>query len=139
MSYLLDTNILSELRKKQPDRNVAAWFSSVDVEDLYLSPLIIGEVYQGIARIKHRNDLKQADILEQWLNELLQNYRTKIIPLSLDVMEVWGTLNVPDPLPAVDGLLAATAIANDLTLVTRNTKDVTRIGVKLLNPFIEIT
>jgi len=98
VSYLLDTNILSELRKKQPDQNVATWFSNVAVEDLYLSPLIIGEVYQGIARLKHRNDLKQADMLEQWLNELLQSYKTKIVPLSLDVLEVWGTLNVPDPL-----------------------------------------
>jgi predicted nucleic acid-binding protein len=137
VSYLLDTNILSELRKKEPNKNVAAWFLDVAVEELYLSPLIVGEIYQGIARLRHRNDEAQASQLEEWLNQLLRVYETRILPLNLDIMETWGTLNVPDPLPAVDGLLAATALVHDFTLLTRNTRDVKRTGAKLLNPFAE--
>ena len=140
MSYLLDANILSELRKQKPNKNVAAWFSDVAVEELYLSSLIVGEIYQGIARLRHRNDETQASQLEEWLNQLLLVYETRILPLNLDIMETWETLNVPDPLPAVDGLLSATALVHDFTLVTRNTRntrDVKRTGAKRLNPFVE--
>jgi predicted nucleic acid-binding protein len=135
VSYLLDTNILSELRKTQPDPHVATWFTAASAEDLYLSPLIIGEIRQGISRLEHRRDIAQAQRLEAWLNQLKRDYRTKILPLSLAVSEQWGRLNVPDPVPVVDGLLAATALVYDLTLVTRNTHHVARTGVKLLNPF----
>lgn len=134
MSFLLDTNVLSELRKRTPDAGVAAWFDSADSQQLYLSVLTVGEIRQGICRLQRR-DRAQAAVFDQWLAGLLRDYSDRIVPVTAEVAEEWGTLNVPDPLPVVDGLLAATAKVHDWTLVTRNISDVVGTGARLHNPF----
>jgi len=134
VSYLLDTNVISEVRKANGNADVRAWFASVPGHELYLSVLVVGEIRQGIERLARR-DPPQAAALERWLGQLRGRYADRILPVTTAVAEVWGRMNVPDPLPAVDGLLAATASVHGLTLVTRNTADVERTGVKVLNPF----
>lgn len=135
MSYLLDTNVISELRKGQrADAGVLAWLGSVPEAELYLSVLVVGELRQGVERLRRR-DPRSAEKLDQWLATLTSRYETRIFVVDAHVAELWGRLNVSDPLPSVDGLLAATALAHGLTLVTRNTRDVDRSGAEVLNPF----
>lgn len=134
MSFLLDTNIVSEIRKKAPNDGVAAWFETVPTSDLFLSVLVIGEIRQGIARLERRDPAKAA-VFGHWLTQLVEVYADRIVPVTTEVADKWGYLNVPDPLPVVDGLLAATAMVHGWTLVTRNGGDVASTGVRLLNPF----
>ncbi len=134
MTYLLDTNVVSELRKRDPDPYVLTWYGTVTSADLFLSVLTIGEIRLGIERLR-RKDTAQADLLEQWLRGLHVTYRDHLIDVDTDVAEEWGRLNVPDQLPVIDGLLAASAKIRSWTLVTRNTTDLGRSGVLLLNPF----
>jgi predicted nucleic acid-binding protein len=134
VTFLLDTNVLSELRKRSPDAGVVAWFGSVDSRQLYLSVLTIGEIRQGICRL-HRRDRVQAAVFDQWLAGLVRAYSDRVVPVTAQVAEEWGRLNVPDPVPVVDGLLAATAKVHDWILVTRNINDVVGTGARLHNPF----
>ena len=134
MTLLLDTNVVSELRKPKPDRNVLAWYATVRSADLFLSVLTIGEIRHGTERLR-RNDPGQAAIIEQWLRGLHAGYRDHLIDVDAAVAEEWGRMNVPDPLPVVDGLLAASAKIRGWTLVTRNVKDLKGSGVSLLKPF----
>lgn len=135
MSYLLDTNVVSEARKgERADPGVAAWLSSVRAGELYISVLVVGEIRQGIERLRRR-DPAQAEAFDAWLGRLLRDYADRVVPVTAGIAEEWGRMNVPDPLPAVDGLMAATAKARGMTFVTRNTSDVARTGVRLLNPF----
>lgn len=135
MSYLLDTNVVSELRKgERANERVRAWFETVDDQALWLSVLVIGEIRRGIERLRRR-DAATADRLELWLAQLSELHHDRILPVTRPIAEVWGRLNVPDPLPVVDGLLAATALVHGLTLVTRNVRDVARTPVPLLDPF----
>jgi toxin FitB len=134
VSFLLDTNVVSEIRKQAPDAGVAKWFASVPADRLFLSVLVVGEIRQGIERLARR-DAAQAEIFEQWLSKLVDGYGDRLIPITERIAQAWGRLNVPDPLPAVDGLMAATALVHDWTLVTRNVSDVRSTGVRLLNPF----
>ena len=134
MSWLLDTNVVSEVRKPSGDPRVKAWFESVDGRALHVSVLLLGEVRQGIERLWQR-DPAAASVYERWLAGLQHEVADRIIPISAAIAEAWGRLNAPRPLPAVDGLLAATAMVSGLTLVTRNTRDVAGTGVALLNPF----
>jgi toxin FitB len=134
MAYLLDTNIVAEARKRTPDPGVADWMASVPGDDLYLSVLAVGEIRQGVERLRRR-DPRQAAAYETWLTTLVGDYADRIAPITTEIAETWGRLNTPDPLPVIDGLLAATAIVNGWTLVTRNTRDVARTGADLLNPF----
>ena len=133
MSFLLDTNIVSEVRKPAGNANVKAWMASINGSELYLSVLVIGEIRQGIERLRRR-DPAQAGVYERWLTTLRRDYADRILPITAAIAEEWGRLNVPNPVPAVDGLMAATAKVMGLTLVTRNTVDVAS-GVSLLNPF----
>lgn len=134
MSFLLDTNIVSEIRKKVPNAGVSAWFASVPASELFLSVMVVGEIRQGIERLAQR-DSAQSEVFEQWLGQLIDVYGDRIVPVTAEVAEVWGRLNVPDPLPVVDGLQAATALVHGWTLVTRNINDVASTGARLLNPF----
>ena len=134
MSYLLDTTVVSEFRKKTPDAGASGWFDSVRSSQLYLSVLVVGEIRQGVERLAAR-DPKQAAVIDGWRERLVRGYADRIVPVSLEVAEAWGRLNAVTPLPLVDGLIAATALVHDWTLVTRNVGDVERTGVRLLNPF----
>lgn len=134
MSFLLDTNVVSEIRKPQGNAHVRNWLSSVPGSDLYLSVLVVGEIRQGIERLRRR-DAPQAAVYEAWLAALRRDYVTRILPVTADIAEEWGRLNAPTPLPAIDGLLAATASVRGLTLVTRNVADFARTGVRVLDPF----
>ncbi len=135
MSFLLDTNVISELRKgARANASVRAWFGSVPDDELYLSVLVIGELRQGVERLRGR-DPKTTQRLERWVLALTADFADRILPLDARVADIWGRLNVPDPLPTVDGLLAATALVYDFTLVTRNVRDVKRTGVRCLDPF----
>jgi len=134
VSFLLDTNIVSEARKPAGDPHVKAWIASVNSADLYLSVLVLGEIRQGVERLRRR-DTAQAGVFERWLAALRRDYADRVLPVTAEIAEEWGRLNVPDPLPAVDGLLAATAKVVGLTLVTRNTGGIARTGVAVLNPF----
>lgn len=135
MSFLLDTNVLSELRKgERANANVRGWFAGVDPDDLYLSVLVIGELRQGIESIRRR-DARSAARLQRWLAQVVEQHADRVLPIDLAAADAWGHLNVPDRIPVIDGLLAATALVSNLTLVTRNVRDVKRTGVNLLNPF----
>jgi len=134
VSFLLDTNVVSEIRKNRPDPGVAAWFASVSADQLFLSVLVVGEIRQGIERLARQNQA-QAGIFEQWLSQLVDTYGDRIVPITVRVAEVWGRLSVPNPVPVVDGLMAATALVHDWTLVTRNVGDVASTGVRFLDPF----
>jgi toxin FitB len=113
---------------------VKRWIAAVDSADLFLSVLVVGEIRQGIERLRRR-DPRQAKQFEPWLATLRRDHGDRILPVTVAVAEEWGRMNAPDPLPVVDGLLAATAKVHGLTLVTRNTAEVERTGVQLLNPF----
>lgn len=137
MNYLVDTDVLSELRRRDKRRahpRVLAWIESVPDESLHLSVLTLGEIRRGVERLRRRDPV-QAEVLDRWLGTVQRDYRDRIVPVTGEVAEEWARLNAHDPLPVVDGLLAATARVHRLTLVTRNTADVTRTGVLLLNPF----
>jgi predicted nucleic acid-binding protein len=135
LSYLLDTNVISELRKGQrADTNVAAWFAGLADDEIFLSVLTIGEIRRGIEGVR-RHDPDSAAALDRWLALLSEAHGDRILPIDRAIAEEWGRMNVPDPLPVVDGLLAATARVLSLTLVTRNVADVEGTGVELLNPF----
>jgi toxin FitB len=135
LSYLVDTNVVSELRKKRRcDPGVAAWFAQVPSEEIYLSALTLGEIRKGIESLRRRDEAS-AGVLDRWLHELAVAYAGRILPVDQAVAEQWGRFNVPDPLSMLDSLLAATASVHGMTLVTHNLKDVERTGVGCLNPF----
>ena len=135
MSFLVDTNVVSELRKgRRCDAHVARWYGSLDDGDIYLSVLTIGELRRGIELLRPR-DVSSAERLDDWLAQVVSAHTERMLPVDSSVAEVWGRLNAPDPVSVIDGLLAATAIVHDLTLATRNVGDVERTGVAYLNPF----
>jgi predicted nucleic acid-binding protein len=134
MTFLLDTNVISEVRKLRPDPQVMAWFDSVSSADIFVSALTIGEIRTGIERLR-RKDAAQAAALEEWLAGLRTTYADRIVGVDARIAEDWGRLNVPDPVPVVDGLLAATARCRGWTLVTRNAADLARCDVLVVNPF----
>jgi len=135
VSYLLDSNIVSELRKRdRADAGVRQWLAGVDDSELFLSVLTVGELRRGIESI-HRRDRARALVLNRWFHALVTQYDERILLVDQRVAEEWGRMNALATLPAVDSLLAATAHVHGLTFVTRNTKDVARTGVPCLNPF----
>ena len=135
MTYLLDTNVLSETRKRQPDTGVTEWVAATEPGRLHVSVLTLGEIEQGIARIRARGDHQQAAGLERWLREMEVGFADRILPVTPPVASVWGRQQHVQPLPVVGALIAATARVNGLTVVTRNVKDFQRSGIQVLNPF----
>ena len=134
MTYLLDTNVVSEGMKPRPDQRVKEWFASVTGDELYISVLLVGEVIRGIEAMKRR-DVLRARAYQEWLDGVMQAYGPRILPVTTEIAAEWGKMGVPNPVPVVDGLMAATAKVHGLTFVTRNTVDIARIGARLLNPF----
>ena len=135
MSYLIDTNVLSELRKGQRcDPHVSTWFARVPERELYLSVLVIGEIRRGVERIRLR-DAQSAAALDGWLTRVITGYSDRILSVNHEIAEEWGRMNAVRPLSTVDSLLAATAKIHGLTLVTRNIADIATTGVAYLNPF----
>jgi predicted nucleic acid-binding protein len=134
VSLLLDTNVVSEATRKRPNPQVLAWMRASRHEATYISALVLGELRYGVERVR-RHDPQQAAVREAWLQQLEDAYKDQIVPVDSKVADVWGRISVPDPLPRIDGLMAATALAHDWTFVTRNTKHVERTGVRLVNPW----
>ena len=135
--YLLDTNVVSELRKRDRcDENVAAWYTSISDDDLFLSVLTLGEIRKGIELVRDR-DPRQAEVLENWLRYVEQNYEGRILSIDADIADAWGRMYHIRNIPVTDGLLAATAKVHNLTLITRNIQHVQGLGAGSLNPFSE--
>jgi predicted nucleic acid-binding protein len=133
--FLIDTNVISELRKgPRANPNVRDWFDREENDRMFLSVLVLGEIRRGIEIIRKR-DTKAAVALERWLANIIGSKADQILPVDATVADMWGQLDTRGRLPVVDGLLAATALVHDLTLVTRNVKDVARTGVEVVNPF----
>ena len=136
--YLLDTNVISELRKQRnANLSVQQFFQTAIEQDtrLYISVITIGELRRGIELIRHRGDQPQSDLLAAWLQTILDDYSDRILDFTATEAEIWGRLRVPYPHNAIDKQIAATALTCGLTLVTRNTSDFAETGVTLLNPF----
>ena len=137
MTYLLDTNVVSEIRKGDNcDPSVAAWWAKVSENELYLSTLVIGEIRKGVELVRAR-DPGKADALEHWLENVVSRFADRILPINTDVADEWGRMSAIRPVPVIDALLAAAAKANGLTLVTRNVTDVAGLGIDTLDPFKE--
>jgi len=135
LSYLIDTNILSELRKRERcDPNVAAWYASIQADELFLSVLVLGEVRRGAERLKKR-DPAQARAVERWLILAVDQFGDRLLHVDRWVAEEWGRIDARTPVSPIDGLLAATAQVKGFTLVTRNVKHIAPTGVSYLNPF----
>ena len=136
--YLIDTNVISESRKRsKADSGVQAFFTQVAEEDarVFISVVTVGELRRGVELIRHRGDRRQAAQLEKWLDQLLGDYEDRVLDITADIAQLWGRLRVPHPENALDKQIAATALIYDLTVVTRNHKDFSKTGVRLLNPF----
>lgn len=133
--FLIDTNVVSELRKgARCAPKVDAWAKTVPPNEGFLSVLVVGELKRG-TEMKRRSDPATADVLEKWIKRLCALYADRILPVTLEVAEVWGAFGAIRAIPLEDGLLAATAQVHGLTLVTRNVKNVEGLGVPLLNPW----
>ena len=136
--YLIDTNVISEVRKKsRANKGVRAFFQqAIDHgTPMFLSVVTVGELRRGVESIRRRNDIHQAGQLEEWLETLLIDYQDHILDINPDIAQLWGRLRVPHPENALDKQVAATALIYELTVVTRNHKDFVDTGVVVLNPF----
>ncbi len=136
--FVLDTNVVSELRKirlGKADRHVAAWADSIDAADLYLSAISIQELEIGVLRAERR-DPSQGAVFRAWLNgHVLPAFTGRILAVDTAVAQRAARLHVPDPCPLRDGLIAATALVHGMAVVTRDVADFQRMGVELLNPW----
>ncbi len=138
MKYLLDTNVISELISKNPNEKVLKFVNSLDTSDVFLSAITIGEIKSGIENIQ--SDAKK-ELLSRWLhNDLLNKFENHIIPVDIEIMLTWGSINHElkkqgRPLPIMDSIIGATCLSKKLTLITRNEKDFQNLAIKIINPF----
>ena len=138
IAYLLDTNVLSETRKKKADAGVISFLQAAEESSLFISVLTLGELRKGVAAKKFRDpDRDAAKRLEAWVDGLELSFADRILGIDAATARLWGDWSGQRPRPVVDALLAATAVLHDLTLVTRNLRDVRDIPVKLLDPWKE--
>ncbi len=136
MNYLIDTNIISELRKAERcNPNVAAWYREVADDNLFLSALVLGEIRKGIELARPR-DPGKALTLEHWLGQIEAAFGNRVLGIDNAISDQWGRMSAVKSIPVVDGLMAATAIVNGLTFVTRNDRDIAGLGAAVLNPFL---
>ena len=138
--YLVDTNVISEVRKKsKANKGVRAFFKQTieDKTQMFISVVTVGELRRGVELIRYRADVRQAKQLEKWLEALLTEYQDHILDINQDIAQLWGRLRVPHPENALDKQIASTALIYELTVVTRNHKDFVKTGVSVLNPFTE--
>ena len=136
--YLLDTNVISQLTKRQPNAGVIAFIEEADDTEssLYLSVISVGQINKGIVRLTRHNDLLQANRLRQWHNQLQIDFADFLLPIDIDTTVIWGEiLAVTDDTNAIDKLIAATALQYGLTLVTRNIDHFAGTGARCINPF----
>ena len=135
MSYLLDTNVISETIKKSPNEQVLKWLSSIESTQFSLSALTVGEIRKGIERLV--DESKKQQII-QWLEiDLMKQFNGRVIPIDARVADKWGYICSRITIPAVDALIAASAIVHNLKVVTRNTKDFEKIvGLEIINPWV---
>lgn len=134
-TFLLDTNVLSELRKRQRCHpKVCEWFAQLPDENIYTSVLVMGEIRRGIESLRLRDPVT-ANHLGLWLGGLEQDFTKRILPVNAQIANVWGHLNASTPLPVIDSLLAATALVHGFILATRNVEDIRRSGVRWFNPY----
>lgn len=134
MSFLLDTNIVSELRKPRPHAGLIEWFDAQSASALFLSIVTAGEIRQGIEQLRRR-DGRQAGLLDRWLNGLTQFYEDRLLYVDGAVADEWGRMRARRAVPVMDAFIAATAKVHGLTLVTRNVRDFAGLGVALHDPF----
>lgn len=137
MSYLLDTNVLSELVKRRKNTGVLDWLTATEGADHHVSVMSIGEIRRGIELLRLRRDRLQAERFAAWLDKTIAEFGTRIVPVTTAIAEQWGHYDARRPRPIVNGLIGATAAAYGWTLVTRNVKDFADLGVDLHNPFTE--
>lgn len=135
MTYLIDTNVLSEWRKPAPNPGVVDWFARVHADDLHISVVTIGEIRRGISKLQGRAAHRQAALYESWLAATKDTFGDRVVPIDTDIAEEWGHGGAVHTTPMADGLIAATAKVRGWTVVTRNVKDFEPTGVRLLNPF----
>jgi len=134
MSYLLDTNVISEIAKSTPHPVVAAWYARSNENDLYLSVVTLGEIRKGV-ELKRRSDRNRAAALDRMLTRLQTEYASRLLPVDRVVAEEWGRLAVLNAHHPIDRLLAATAKVHGMTLVTRNVRHVATFPLSVMNPF----
>ena len=137
MSFLLDTVVLSELRKTRPSRKVVQWLKAQKRESLFISVVSIGEIERGIEKVRKTDAAFAAD-LEQWLEALMRLYGDHVIPVNANAARLWGRLSAKLGHDGADVLIAATALASGLTVVTRNVKHFAPTGVRVFNPFEDV-
>ncbi len=137
MTFLLDTNVLSETRKARRNAGVSEWISDTPEHRLCLSAITVGEVARGISRLRARGEDRQARVLDSWLEDVIDAFADRIAPVTVEVAKEWGAQSAHQPVPVPDALIAATAKVHGWTLVTRNVKDFEHTGVRVLNPFTE--
>jgi predicted nucleic acid-binding protein len=135
VKFLLDTNVISELRKRdRADPSVARWVARTPVTETGTSVLVLAELRRGI-ELKRRRDPDQANSLDRWFSQLRAGLGDRVLPVDESVAQAWAMMGIPNPFPPIDELLAATAKVHDLTLVTRNAAQIVATGVSLLDPF----
>ena len=135
MTYLFDTNVVSEFRKQRAHPNVQRWIDSTRPEQHHTSVLVIGELRHGI-ELKRRYDPLQARHMDIWLEAMISRLSGRIFPVTQRIAETWGHLGIPDPLLDVDAILAATALVHGLTLVTRDEALLSLKAIRAINPFM---